>query len=324
MKFIAELCQNHGGKFDNVLRMADAAAASGATHIKLQHIYVKNLTYRSEFETGFTSETGQLESIKRPWKAEYNRLKQLELTDQECRSFVKHVQSLGCIPMTTCFAKDSIPSLLDQGFRVVKVASYDCASYSLLRELAKSFDELYISTGATHSSEVLYAAELLHSYNIPFSLLHCVTLYPTPLDQMHLNRISWLKNLVPSVGFSDHSSVQQDGLVAAKAAVYCGADFVERHFILDDLCHAKDAPVSITPHHLCELLDFNSLSRDDQLGYLNKYHPSWKDMLGSADRSLTPGELLNRDYYRGRFASPIKSGAFRRSEMIFNWEETPC
>ena len=43
MKIIAELCQNHNGDFEIVKKMVDVAAKAGATHIKLQTIYAKNL-----------------------------------------------------------------------------------------------------------------------------------------------------------------------------------------------------------------------------------------------------------------------------------------
>ena len=39
-------------------------------------------------------------------------------------------------------------------------------------------------------------------------------------------------------------------------------------------------------------------------------------MIGQRQRSLTPAELLNRDYYRGRFASRAADGS-----VVYNWEE---
>ena len=78
MKIIAELCQNHNGDFEIVKKMVDVAAKAGATHVKLQTIYAKNLAYRSIFENGLELNNKTI-SIKRPWKDEYNRLKSLEL-----------------------------------------------------------------------------------------------------------------------------------------------------------------------------------------------------------------------------------------------------
>ena len=45
-------------------------------------------------------------------------------------------------------------------------------------------------------------------------------------------------------------------------------------------------------------------------------------MLGDRERKLSDEELLNRDYYRGRFASIRNSRTMGRN-MIYNWEETP-
>ena len=42
-------------------------------------------------------------------------------------------------------------------------------------------------------------------------------------------------------------------------------------------------------------------------------------MIGSEKRDLSDSELLNRDYYRGRFAIQEKSN--NGLNMIFNWEE---
>jgi N,N'-diacetyllegionaminate synthase len=322
MKFIAELCQNHNGDIDNVLRMVDAAAAAGATHVKIQHIYAKNLTYRPEFELGLIQDD-VVKSIHRPWEAEYSRLRNLELSDSECEKFVSHSQSVGLIPLTTCFTRGDIPRIKNQGFTSIKVASYDCASFPMLRELCASFDHLYVSTGATLDNEVIYGAEILSKSAKYYSLLHCVTQYPTPINQMHLNRITWLEQFSSEIGFSDHSLLERDGTLASKAAIACGARIVERHFTILDPNETKDGPVSITPQDLKELVAFSKLTTTDQLVLLDAKYPNWKIMLGDSNRELSDDELLNRDYYRGRFATPVRENANRRAEMIFNYEETP-
>jgi sialic acid synthase SpsE len=47
VRIIAELCQNHLGDFERVKDMASQAVEAGATHVKIQHIYTRNLTFRS-------------------------------------------------------------------------------------------------------------------------------------------------------------------------------------------------------------------------------------------------------------------------------------
>ena len=322
MKIIAELCQNHNGNFDDVKRMVDLAAASGATHVKIQHIYAKNLVFRPQFEEGLEIQGG-VGSIKRPWLPEHERLSGLELSASECEKFVTYAESQGVIPMTTCFTRGDVKTISEQGFKAVKVASYDCASYTLLRELSSAFDYLIVSTGATFDDEVLHAASVLKDNAKQFALLHCVTMYPTPLAAMHLHRLAWLKRLCSEVGFSDHSLVRTDGLIAAKAAIACGAEIIERHFTIADESATKDGPVSITPERIEELASFSRLSQNDRLAHLNDTYPQWTSMMGDEQRWLSDEELLNRDYHRGRFATPRRAGATKASEMIMNWEETP-
>ena len=74
----------------------------------------------------------------------------------------------------------------------------------MLRELASKFDYLYVSTGATFDDEARHAALGRCNHAKDYSLLHCVTQYPTPIEEMHLNRISWLQQFTNEVGFSDH------------------------------------------------------------------------------------------------------------------------
>lgn len=322
VKLIAELCQNHNGDFARVKEMVDAAIDSGATHVKIQHIHVRNLTFRPQFEEG-NEFNGKKMSIKRPFEPEYERLKGLELSKSESKQFVDYVKSKGAVPMTTCFSRDSIQDLIDEGYESVKVASYDCASYQLLRELTVNFKEVIVSTGATFNNEVEKASAILKESGVDYSMLHCVTIYPTPLSEMHLAKMEWLKGFSETVGFSDHSLVERDGVLASKAAIAAGAEVIERHFTILEKDETKDGPVSIKPHHMRELADFANLSKEEQADELEAALPNWKLKLqGDVNRKLSDAELLNREYYRGRFASPRMEGVNDSKYMIFNWEET--
>lgn len=322
VKLIAELCQNHNGDFAIVKKMVDAALENGATHVKIQHIHVKNLTFRPQFENGLELSGKQI-SIKRPFKDEYQRLKGLELSKEESKKFVAYVKSKGGVPMTTCFSRDSICDLVEEGYESIKVASYDCASYQLLRDLADNFREIIVSTGATFNNEIEKAAAILKEKGVDYTLLHCVTIYPTPLSEMHLAKLEWLKNFSFRVGFSDHSLVDRDGIFASKAAIALGAEVVERHFTILEKDETKDGPVSIKPNHLKELAEFTKLSKKEQVAQLEKEMPNWKiKLFGDVNRNLSYAELLNREYYRGRFASPRLVGVNDSKHMIFNWEET--
>jgi sialic acid synthase SpsE len=316
---IAEFCQNHNGDFDLLARMIDAAAEAGATYGKMQTIFADRIAFRPQFETG-VEEKGVIRAIKRPYADEYARLKGLEISIADTERFVRRCEDAGVIPMTTCFARVDAKPLSEIGFRAIKVASYDCASFPLLRELSDLFDEMIVSTGATYDDEIEFAASVLDGTN--FSFLHCVTIYPTPLNELHLSRMKRLRAFSKRVGFSDHSLVARDGLIASKTAIYFGAEIVERHFTLLPAEETRDGPVSINAEQLQELVSFSNLSAEDQKATLDEAAPGWSDIVvGNAERKLSAAELLNRDYYRGRFASPRDESSDGKS-MIFNWEET--
>ncbi len=321
MKVIAELCQNHNGDPGLVHRMVDAAAEAGATHVKLQNIHARTVAFRPQFEQGLEVD-GVTHCIRRPWRDEHDRLLGLELPAAVVEDFVVRVRDRGMVPMTTCFTRGEVAQVADQGFEAIKVASYDCASFPLLRELADRFDTMIVSTGATFDDEVVHAAQLLRE-RVDLTLLHAVTVYPTPLDELHLARLDWLATLAPTVGFSDHTLVARDGIVAAKAAVALGAEVVERHFTVLEPEATRDGPVSIDPDGLAELVAFGALERGEQLERLAAEGVDLELLRGSAHRPMGAAELLNRDYYRGRFMTPRASGSQRATEMIANWEETP-
>jgi N,N'-diacetyllegionaminate synthase len=319
VKFIAEFCQNHNGDFNLLERMVAGAAEAGATHGKIQTIYSDNLSFRPEFESG-VSAGDKTYAIKRPYQAEYDRLKKLELSPQDAEKFVKLCEKFQITPMTTCFARENLNEIVEVGFGSIKIASYDCASFQMIREVAEKFSDIVVSTGATYDAEIKKTSDILAGTD--FELLHCVTQYPTPLSSMNLSRIEWLRQFTPHVGLSDHSLVARDGVWACKVALYLGATSLERHFTILEADETKDGPVSIKPVHLKELVRFSKLSSTEMKYELDGQHDQWETTIGQPKRILTDDELLNRGYYRGRFGSMRAEGG-GPSQMIYNWEETP-
>jgi N,N'-diacetyllegionaminate synthase len=316
-KIIAELCQNHLGKREILGQMIEAAARAGADYVKGQMIFSEDLTYRERFEAGAVEDNGVMKSLRRPYQPELERLQKLDLTEADYRWFVEEAIKNKVRPLLTIYSRKRIglAAKLPWPEKVVKVASYDCASYPLLKELCEAFDHLIISVGGTFDEEIAKAAELIKSRGKKLTFLHCVTSYPNTLEMCNLARLGWLRQFTDSVGWSDHTLFERDGLKAAKTAVVLGADMVERHFTILPPDQTKDGPVSITPEALQELSEFRNLPKDKQKQLLEKELPDWPKLLGWEQREMTHKEMLNRDYYRGRFASLVNG------QWIYNWEE---
>ncbi|AOP33666.1 general stress protein [Leptospira tipperaryensis] len=309
---IAECCQNHNGDREILKRMIHEAANTGANYCKIQAIRSNELTHRERFDSGLVEE-GVTKVIKRPYEPEYDRLKKLDLNLETEKWFVEECLKAGISPMTTVFTRDSVTEVKEMGFHAVKIASYDCASYPLLRDVKKVWKKIFISTGATKDPEIEYAAETLSG--VDFTFLHCVTIYPTPIKDLNLNRMNYLRHFTSRVGFSDHTKIADTSLIASKIALALGADCIERHFTVLGPAETKDGPVSVNPKELSELVAFSKLPKSEKIERIKKEYPDWEISFGVQLRTLTPEELLNRDYYRGRFAS------FRDGKPVYNWED---
>ena len=70
----------------------------------------------------------------------------------------------------------------------------------------------------------------MKSYHNKIILLHCISGYPTPKDEINLNQINFLKkNLnLNFIGISDHTN----DIEAASLASTMGISAIEKHFII--------------------------------------------------------------------------------------------
>jgi sialic acid synthase SpsE len=310
---IAECCQNHLGDREILKRMIHAATESGADYVKVQALRSWEVTRRERFEEGVVGDDGEVRTIQRPYAPEVERLSGLDLRPDDEAWFAEECLRAGVKSMITVFTRAGARDLVDMGFDAVKIASYDCSAVPLLRDVVARWTTIFVSTGATYDEEIERAAAVLRGTDYAF--LHCVTLYPTPLDQLHLRRMQWLRRFTPVVGWSDHTAPGVDGLTATKLALALGADVVERHFTVLDPSETRDGPVSVDPKQLREIREFADLPRPERMAAVAADVPGWEVSMGQTHRDLSAAELRNRDYYRGRVATKVGG------HDVYNWED---
>tara|TARA_B100000886_G_scaffold22156_1_gene14089 strand:- start:8041 stop:9006 length:966 start_codon:yes stop_codon:yes gene_type:complete len=315
-KIIAELCQNHNGDRNILDEMISAAAENGADYAKIQSMHSTELTHRERFDNGLI-EGGKVKVIKRPYKDEYERLKKLDLELEDHSLFLSLCKKYKILPCTTIFSLSKIKMISELKFETVKIASFDCASHRLIKEITKfDFNHIIVSTGATYDREIEETASILRESKKKFTLLHCISIYPTPLEEGHLERINYLRNFSKSVGLSDHSNPEiNDNILSAMAMTY-KIDFIEKHFTILDKNKSKDGPVSVNPSQLKELSNLTKLSKNQLTDYVKNKIPNYEILRGMANRDLSDLELLNRDYYQGRFASKNN-----KNKIVYNWDK---
>lgn len=96
------------------------------------------------------------------------------------------------------------------------------------------------------------AYTLLKKYHSNFALLHCVSAYPTPPQDVNLSVLGLYRRTFPDVpvGYSGH----EEGTAIAIAAVAMGAKIIEKHFTLDKSQKGTDHKCSLNPNELRQLV----------------------------------------------------------------------
>jgi mannose-6-phosphate isomerase-like protein (cupin superfamily) len=86
-----------------------------------------------------------------------------------------------------------------------------------------------ISTGGLELADIDKLVSFFSHRNVDFALMHCVAIYPTPMEQLNLERITALRQRYPNlqIGYSTHED--PDNLDAVKMAIAKGAVLQERH-----------------------------------------------------------------------------------------------
>jgi sialic acid synthase SpsE len=137
---------------------------------------------------------------------------------------------------------DTVKVALDMGIRHFKIASFEVGYQALLDAVSrtckvgrtmvleganKCHTTAYVSLGSATINEI---KNVVKAFPIELTLLHCVSQYPSNLEDMNLKTIRALKRKFKRpVGLSDHSI----GCVAPVTAVSLGASVIEKHIMLD-------------------------------------------------------------------------------------------
>jgi len=170
---------------------------------------------------------------------------------------------------------------LDSIVDAFKISSSDNTFYPLIDKIAQTGKPTIISTGLCNldhiKSVVDYILDIWKSNNIVLerlAILHCISAYPAPVEQLNLNCIKSLsEELGCIIGYSDHAL----GIEAATTAVAVGARIIEKHFTLcKENSSFRDHSLSADPKDMRELV--------------NRIR-TVETMLGSEEKLLQPCEV---------------------------------
>jgi N,N'-diacetyllegionaminate synthase len=248
--YIAEIGLNHNGDIKLAKKMIKAAKASGADAVKFQSIKANKLVSPNIFSD--LIDGYGLDGVKTVgdfWeKVSINKDFHIEISE--------YSQKLEIEFISTPFDFDSVDLLEEINIKKYKIASGDLTHYPLLEYISKKKKPVILSTGASTLEEIRNSIEQLKISGCEdLTLLHCISLYPTPPEKANLNAILKLKSHFKlPVGFSDHTI----GYHVSIAAIAIGAQVIEKHFTTDKNLPGPDQSISASPEEFSMIVEYGN------------------------------------------------------------------
>ncbi|NOS67642.1 MAG: N-acetylneuraminate synthase [Candidatus Peribacteraceae bacterium] len=240
---IAEAGVNHDGSLAKARQLIDIAADAGADAVKFQLFNPDEIAAAQAPLAEYQKRSGE--------ESQHAMLTRLTLPLEDYRQLKDYAETKGLAFIVTPFDSDSARFLASLGVTVLKIPSGEITNLPFLREVAALRIFTIISTGMSTIEEIQEAVAPFKNAGTEFALLHCVSSYPAPADQINLRAMQTLSDAfsVP-VGYSDHT----EGIAVAVTAVSIGARILEKHFTINKKDPGPDHAASLEPDELKEMI----------------------------------------------------------------------
>lgn len=237
---IAEVGINHNGSLDLAKTMVDAAKAAGCECIKFQCHVIEDEMIPNDVIPGNAD------------RSIWSIMEDAALSEADERALYDYVCEQGLLYLSTPFSRAAADRLESMGVSAYKIGSGECNNYPLIEHVAAFGKPMIVSTGMNDLDSVAKTVDRLRAADVPFALLHCTSVYPTPPRLVRLGAMVELAEAFPDavVGLSDHSET----IYPCLGAVALGASILERHFTTDRALPGPDQPISMEPDDLRELI----------------------------------------------------------------------
>lgn len=260
---IAECGINHNGDIDLAKKLIDLAIDCKWNAVKFQtrdlNITIPNNKRNKPRDT--------------PWgKMSYLEYKKrIEFTINDYNEINRYCK--GKIPwFSSAWDINSIDLLKRYNLKYNKIASAMLPNKEILQSIAQQKKLTFISTGMSTWEYIDNAVNIFNEYDCPYVLMHCVGIYPCPVDKLNLNMISTLQDRYKcDIGYSGHSPGAMDAIVACAL----GVNVIEKHITLDRCMWGSDQSASV---------------EKSGMEYIRKHCDNMAKMLGSGKRYISKKE----------------------------------
>ena len=270
---IAEGGLNHNGDVRLAKKIVENAANVGADAIKFQ-----------------TFDASDLVSSK---SNAYKLFRKLELSDSDFSELNDFAKSNQIIFLSTPFGIKAVNLLIRLKVPAFKIASGDLTNLPLISYIARNKKPMLLSTGMGNIEEVNDAVQAIKNVkNNKIIIMHSVTSYPTPYNEVNLHTLTTLKMKFKfPVGYSDNGRNDLVTLVA----VAMGSKVIEKHFTINKKLRGPDHKISADPKQMKNLI-IQIRQIEEMFGTgIKKPQPSELENLVMARRSIHTTQNIKKN-----------------------------
>ena len=247
---IAEISGNHSGSKSKFLKLITSACLNGADLIKIQTYEAKDITLNKK--------NNKFKINKVIWKNKYL----WDLYKKACTPFEWHYEAFKIakkfkkILFSSPFSIRGVDFLESFNVLIYKIASFEITDHKLIDYIASKKKPIIISTGMASIEEINRAIKIINKYHNKIIIMHCVSNYPTKLEDTELLKINRLKKKFKKnlIGLSDHTN----DIYSSIASIPLGVVAIEKHFKIDKI-KTLDSNFSILPEQLKALKENSTM-----------------------------------------------------------------
>jgi len=243
---IAEVGPNHNGSLERALFMIEELAAIGVDAVKFQISKLENAYSKDAFKPTYQKEN---DTEKSPLEMS----KKFQLPFEDHIKLSEACSKNGVDYLCTAFEMESLQFLSNNiDMPYYKIPSGEILTVDMLEYIAQQDKSIILSTGMASYDEINESFQILNKKgDKDITILHCISNYPTPAEDVNLNVMLEIKSRFSApVGFSDHTL----GNDAAIAAVALGAKIIEKHVTYDKNAEGPDHKASATISEFASLV----------------------------------------------------------------------
>lgn len=255
---IAEVGQNHQGKIENALEYIRVFKNCGVDAVKFQIRDNKYLFDDSAYNMQYNSDNAFAENYG-PHR------EKLELSKTEMSECKKLCDELEIDFIATPFDEPSLEFLISLSPKAIKIASFDLGNLPFISLIAKSSLPIILSIGGGKDIHIRETIKIIEELNDDLAILHCVSKYPCPENELNLSNIENLLSEFPkhTIGSSDHFNGISSGVVA----FMLGARVFEKHVTLNRSWKGTDHSFALEPEGMRKFV--RDIKRASQMLSLN-------------------------------------------------------